>query len=78
MTSENTALTRIRSFLMFWYDFIVGDDWQVAVGVVLALALTWGVGAAGVPSWWLLPVAVAVLLPLSLWRASRKRRAGTG
>lgn len=78
MTSRSVALTRMRSFLMFCYDFVVGDDWQVAVGVVVALALTCGVGAAGAPSWWLLPVAVAVLLPLSLWRASRKRRAGTG
>jgi hypothetical protein len=30
----------LRSFGRFWYDFIVGDDWKIAVGVVIALALT--------------------------------------
>ena len=29
----------ITSFVRFWYDFIVGDDWKIAVGVVIALAL---------------------------------------
>lgn len=27
----------IIGFLTFWYDFVVGDDWTVAVGVVIAL-----------------------------------------
>jgi hypothetical protein len=58
---------------MFWYDFIVGDDWRVALGVVAALAVTFGLSQAGVPAWWVLPAALAVLLPLSLWRATRRR-----
>jgi len=28
----------LRGFLRFWYDFIVGDDWRIALGVVLVLA----------------------------------------
>ena len=24
----------------FWYDFIIGDDWKIAVAVVLSLAIT--------------------------------------
>jgi hypothetical protein len=28
-------------FLRFWWDFIVGDDWRIAAGVVVVL----GVGA---------------------------------
>ena len=28
----------IKQFLAFWYDFIVGDDWVVAAGVVVLLA----------------------------------------
>jgi hypothetical protein len=59
----------IRSFGRFWYDFVVGDDWRVAVGVVLALAATAGLVHLGVNAWWLTPVAVAVLLGLSLRRA---------
>ncbi|MGW0084273.1 hypothetical protein [Streptomyces sp. NPDC003393] len=29
----------LKSFGRFWYDFIVGDDWKIAVAVVLALAV---------------------------------------
>jgi hypothetical protein len=32
----------LRSFVRFWYDFIVGEDWRIAAGVVVALGL--GVG----------------------------------
>jgi hypothetical protein len=69
---------RLRAFGAFWFDFVVGDDWLVAVGVVAALALTFGVDRAGAPSWWILPLTVAVLLPYSLYRATRSQRpAGT-
>ena len=40
----------VRSFVLFWWDFIVGDDWRVAVGVAVGLALT-----AAFEVWWLLP-----------------------
>ena len=65
---------KLRAFGSFWYDFVVGDDWQVAVGVVAALALTFGLGRAGAPAWWIMPLAVAVLLPYSLYRATRRER----
>ena len=29
----------LKSFGQFWYDFIIGDDWKIAVAVVLALAM---------------------------------------
>jgi len=32
----------LKDFGQFWYDFIIGDDWKIAVAVVLALALTVG------------------------------------
>ena len=28
--------SRLRAFLRFWYDFVVGDDWRVAVAVIVA------------------------------------------
>ena len=63
---------RIKAFGAFWYDFIIGDDWLVAAGVVIALALTYALSLTTVPAWWLLPLALAVLLPVSLWREARK------
>ncbi|MCA1694001.1 MAG: hypothetical protein LC749_04285 [Actinobacteria bacterium] len=61
----------LRSFGAFWWDFIVGDDWLVAAGVVAALAVTAGLAAVRVPAWWFLPVTVLALLGLSLRRAVR-------
>jgi hypothetical protein len=28
----------LRTFARFWWDFIVGDDWRIAAGVVVVLA----------------------------------------
>ena len=64
-------MTFVKRFLRFWYDFVVGDDWVVAVGIVAALALTAVLAAHDVPAWWLVPLAVLGLLALSLWRAVR-------
>lgn len=68
------VIAKLRSFALFWYDFVVGDDWRVAVGVVAALAVTYGISRTSVPAWWIMPVAVALLLPLSLWRVARGAR----
>ena len=70
-------MNRIKAFGQFWYDFIVGDDWRVAVAVVAALAITAGLATTATPAWWVLPTTVAILLPLSLWRVVRTRRRGT-
>jgi hypothetical protein len=59
----------VASFARFWWDFVVGDDWTVAVGVAGALGLTSLLTRDGVNAWWLLPLAVAVLLAVSLRRA---------
>jgi hypothetical protein len=62
---------KITAFLKFWYDFIVGDDWRIAVAVITALAATAIVSSTSLPAWWVLPAIVALLLPLSLRRATR-------
>jgi hypothetical protein len=70
-------MARLRSFLHFWYDFIVGDDWRVAVAVVVGLAVTYAMSRTTVAAWWVLPVAIGVFLPVSLWRATRPRAGGS-
>jgi hypothetical protein len=32
----------LKGFGRFWYDFLVGDDWKIAVAVVATLAVTVG------------------------------------
>jgi uncharacterized membrane protein len=61
----------MKRFGKFWWDFIVGDDWHVAVGVLLAFGVTALLAATSVPAWWVLPLAVAAVLWLSLLRAAR-------
>lgn len=61
----------MRRFATFWWDFLVGDDWRLAVGVLVAIGATLLLQRAGLDPWWLLPPAVALLLMRSLWRASR-------
>ena len=63
---------RLQAFGLFLYDFLVGDDWQVTLGVVVAMALTALVAGLGAAAWWVVPVALVVLLPYSLWRAVRR------
>ena len=62
----------VKAFAFFWWDFIVGDEWRVAAGLAIALGLTSVLTHRGVNAWWLLPLAVALLLAGSLWRATRK------
>ncbi len=59
-------MSRIAAFGRFWWDFIVGDDWVSAAGVAIGLGLT-----ALLEAWWVLPIAVALVLTLSLVRATR-------
>ena len=65
--------SRLRAFGAFWYDFVIGDDWVIAAGIVLALVGTYLLNKAGVAAWWLLPLFVVILLPVSLWRATRSK-----
>lgn len=47
----------LRGFFTFWYDFIIGDDWKIAAGVVVTLVVgALVVGAAAVPAALLVPL----------------------
>jgi hypothetical protein len=63
-------MSRLRAFGIFWWDFVVGDDPLTAAAVVLAIAATAAIVAGGVNAWWLMPLAVAGVLALSLRRAT--------
>jgi len=57
------------SFGRFWWDFVVGDDWIAAALVIAAIGATAALAAGGVAVWWVMPLAVAVVLYVSLRRA---------
>jgi hypothetical protein len=59
----------MKGLFNFLWDFFVGDDPAIAAGVVLTLGATALVAGTAVPAWWIVPVAVASILGLSVWRA---------
>ena len=65
-------MNKLRALLLAVWDFVVGDDWRTAAGVVVALAVTALLAhQAKVAAWWVTPAAVLALLVLSLRRAAR-------
>jgi apolipoprotein N-acyltransferase len=62
-------MTYLRGFGRFWWDFVIGDDWTVAALVAIAIGATAALAHSGVNAWWLMPVAVLLVLWLSLRRA---------
>ena len=69
-------MSELRSFGRFWWNFVVGDDWVVAAGIAVALGVVALLVDRGVDAWWLLPVAVALVLAGSLRRATNGTRGG--
>jgi hypothetical protein len=64
-------MSYVVKFLRFWYEFVVGDDWRIAAGVVIALGVTAVLTDRGVAAWWVIPAAVIAILFGSLRRAIR-------
>lgn len=67
-------MTAVRGFARFWWEFIVGDDWITAAGVVVAIALTALLSHHGADAWFVMPVAIVGVLWLTLRRATRRTR----
>ncbi len=70
----------LKRFGLFWVDFIVGDDWTLAVVVVVGLLVTWGLARTSFPGWVALPAIIMTALVGSVARArraaARRRRTG--
>jgi hypothetical protein len=64
-------MNRIREGAIGIWEFIAGDDWVSAAGVVVALGLTACISEEDA-AWFVMPLAVALLLTLSIWREARK------
>ena len=66
-------MKQLRAFGQFWYDFVVGDDWRLAAGALVALSLAGVVAHAGHAAWWIVPFVITVLLSVSVLRATPPR-----
>lgn len=70
-------MTYVRRFLVFWYDFLVGDAWDIAAGVVVVLTVLGAIAAAQpATTTWLGPLLAAAVIALtwiSLQREIRRR-----
>jgi len=64
-------VSALRGLGRFVYEFVVGDDWRVAAGIVGALVLAALLARTELGGWWVLPLAVVTLLAASLRRATR-------
>ena len=65
-------MSRLAAFGRFLYDFVVGDDITIAIGVVAALALTAAFPNIGGGAFWIVPVVVVAVLGVSVARVARK------
>ena len=64
----------LRRFAAFWYDFLVGDRWELFLGPLAALAVVGiavGAGLSGVVAGLLLFVLIAGVAALSVALAVR-------
>jgi uncharacterized membrane protein len=68
---QSAGARRLKAFGLFWYDFVIGDDWQIAAGVLVAFIAVFALSGVSSLSWIVGPIAVVVLLPYGIRRALR-------
>lgn len=59
----------IRKFLLFWYHFIIGDDWRIAFGVVVGFGFiaTLSHYYNNSTIWWIMPLVIPLMMALSFF-----------
>jgi hypothetical protein len=60
----------LRRFARFWWEFLVGDNLPLALGAGATIGLTALLVDKGVNAWWLLPVAILVVLAAAVLRTT--------
>ena len=55
----------LKAFGQFWYDFIIGDDWKIAVAVVTALVVLFALMTTGLFSDTVLTLVGGVLIVIA-------------
>jgi hypothetical protein len=69
-----TAGRALQAFGRFWWDFLVGDTPELAVGALVVIGLAAALAGLGVAAAVLLPLAVVAVLAASVRRGARHDR----
>jgi F0F1-type ATP synthase assembly protein I len=64
----------VKQFVLFCWDFVVGDDWRMAAGVIVGVGLCYLLAHHGMNAWWMLPALIVVGLALSVAMVARGAR----
>jgi hypothetical protein len=64
----------VVAFGRFWWEFLVGDTPELAVGALAVIGLAAVLSGLGVAAVILVPTAVVAVLALSVLRAARRGR----
>jgi hypothetical protein len=56
----------------FLYNYTFGDDWTVAVVILLGLFATWLLTVDRVTAYWLVPLLAIVMTGISIRRSHRR------
>ncbi len=68
------GMNYLEKFALFWYRFIIGDDWAGAAIILVGFIGTYQLVKMNLNEYWLLPLAVMVSLSVSLFRLGRNGR----
>jgi hypothetical protein len=66
-------VNRVKALGAFCYDFVIGDDWRLAVAVVGGLTTAALLTHHDHNAWWTLPAVTALGLGWSLRKAAAPR-----
>ena len=67
---RNKPIQMLKSFVVFWIDFIIGDDWRMAAGLLVGFSVTASIALSPL-TWIVIPLFVVLSLSYSLGRAVR-------
>jgi uncharacterized membrane protein YfcA len=69
------VISTVVGVARFLYRFVVGDDWTVALAILLALAATGVLVGNHISAWWLVPFVAIFMTGVSLRRSAQRHHA---
>jgi hypothetical protein len=61
----------IKSFLLFWKDFLVGDSPELALGVLIILGVAYWLHNSGIRDVIVITALAIILMIITVWRKTR-------